>query len=114
MEKCKLINWSNGVWHHGWVTAWNSPNHENVSAVPGSIAIGNENQIFYRGIDNKMHIYYWTPSGWEHAWVGSAAPNWQNVAGDIVVGKYGGNNQVFYRGTDGKMQMYWYDFSTNQ
>src|SRR5690554_1869348 len=90
--KMQTYYWSNGVWHHGWVTAWNSPNHENVSAVPGSIAIGNGNQIFYRGIDNKMHTYYWTPSGWEHAWVGSAAPNWQNVAGDIVIGKYGGNN----------------------
>lgn len=90
--KMQTYYWSNGVWHHGWLTGWNSPNHENVSAVPGSIAIGNGNQIFYRGIDNKMHTYYWTPSGWEHAWVGSAAPNWQNVAGDIVVGKYGGNN----------------------
>jgi len=112
--KMQTYYWSNGAWHHGWLTGWNSPNHENVSAVPGSIAIGNGNQIFYRGIDNKMHTYYWTASGWKHAWISSGAPNWQNVAGDIVVGKYGGNNQVFYRGTDGKMQMYWYDFSINQ
>src|SRR5690625_3392865 len=84
--------WSNGVWHHGWLTGWNSPNHENVSAVPGSIAIGNGNQIFYRGTDNKMHTYYWTGSGWEHAWVGSGAPNWQNVAGDIVVDKFNPNS----------------------
>ncbi len=112
--KIHTYYWTTSGWQHDWLTGWNSPSHENVSAVPGSIAVGNGNQVFYRGTDNKMHTYYWTTSGWQHAWIVNAAPSWQNVAGDIVVGKRGGQNQVYYRGTDGKMQVYWFNFSTSQ
>lgn len=112
--KIHTYYWSAGSWHHDWLTGWNSPSYENVSAVPGSIAVGNGNQIFYRGTDNKVHTYYWDASGWHHGWIVNSAPSWQNVAGDIVVGKDGGQNQVYYRGTDGKMQLYWYDNSTSQ
>lgn len=112
--KIHTYYWTTSGWQHDWLTGWNSPNHENVSAIPGSIAVGNGNQVFYRGTDNKMHVYYWDASGWHHGWIINSAPSWQNVAGDIVVGKNGGQNQVYYRGTDGKMQAYKFNFSSSQ
>ena len=107
-------NTQNG-WMHGWLTlSANNNLNEKASNEPGSLAVGYGNQIFYRGIDNKMHTYYWTQTGWQHNWIVSNAPSSENVAGDVVVGKQGGVNQIFYRGSGGKMHTYWYNSSTSK
>jgi hypothetical protein len=113
--KIHVYYWDqNNGWIHDWLTGWNSPSYENISAQAGSLSIGVGNQLFYRGTDDKMHVYYWTQNnGWQHGWIVNGAPNNQNVAGDIVVGTAYGHNQVFYRGTDGKMHVYYFNASTN-
>lgn len=113
--KIHVYYWTqNNGWIHDWLTGWNSPSYENISAVPGSLAIGVGNQLFYRGTDNKMHVYYWTQNnGWQHGWIVNGASNGENVAGDIVVGTAYGQNQVYYRGVDGKMHVYYFNHTTN-
>lgn len=93
-------------WLHDWVIGWNAPTNQNVHSSINSLAVGEGNQVFYRGTDNKMHTLFWSNGSWNHDWVnGSNAPSNENVAGDVVVGE---GNQVFYRGTDGKMHVYYW------
>jgi hypothetical protein len=74
----------------------------------GSLAVGQGNQVFYRGGDNEMHVYYWNipTNTWEHGWLGgSNPPANQEVDGDVVVDK-NNNNNVFYRNKNGDMCLY--------
>lgn len=93
-------------WLHHWVMPWNAPTTQNMFAMYSAMDVGEGNQVFYRGTDNKVHTLYWVNGVWNHAWIhGQWGPNVQNIVGDI---KAGAGNQLFYRGQDGKVQTYYY------
>src|SRR5690606_37376747 len=89
-------------WRNGWLTSWNQPNTHKAHSQIKSITVGEGNQVYYRGTDNKMQMYYFNTSTnqWEHDWVrGTSIPSYELIDGDLVAGE---GNQIFYRGTDGK------------
>jgi hypothetical protein len=96
-------------WLHDWVISWNAPTNQNVHSSIKALSVGEGNQLFYRGTDNKMHTMYWSNGSWHHDWInGWNAPSNENISGDVVVGE---GNQIFYRGTDGKMHTYYWSNS---
>lgn len=98
---------SSGSYAHGWVDdLWNYTPSK-ISSQAGALAVGEGNQLFYRGEDNWMHSFYWN-GDWNHAFLPQGPNSWK-VAGDVVVGE---GNQVFYRGADGRMQIYYWKNST--
>lgn len=80
-----------------------------ISTAPGSLQTSSNGEIFYRGIDNKMHWYRNVNGNWVHQILPSNYTSAEMVAGDIVVQSPG--NTVYYRGYDGRMQCFYKDGS---
>lgn len=100
-------NFTSG-WTHDWVdpARWNASTWFNVHTAPFSLVVGEGNQLFYRGGDNKMQSYYWTAAnGWQHAWIINGAPSSQDITGTIALGN---QNHLFYRGLHGKLHTYFW------
>ncbi len=88
-----------GKWNMDWMGPENN--------VAGDIeASHHADNIFYRGYDNRMYLFWWDGNSWENDWMGPQ----NNVAGDIMSG--GISNQVWYRGTDHRTYMSWWSQST--
>ncbi|MCJ8154865.1 T9SS type A sorting domain-containing protein [Chryseobacterium sp. SSA4.19] len=104
--KLQMYYWGNNAWVHAYVdpAGSNAYSGYNIHSAPGAISIdkNNNNTVYYRGADNKMHRYYWSSNSWQHEWLGTS--NDTNVYGDVSAGE---GNQIFYRGTDGKMHLYY-------
>lgn len=47
-------------WLHDWVIDEDAPTGQNVHSAIKAISVGEGNQVFYRGSDNKMHTMYWS------------------------------------------------------
>lgn len=95
-------------WRNDWLTGWSQPSSHKAHSQVKSIAVGEGGQVFYRGTDNKMQVYYFNTSTnqWVHDWVrGWSVPSHELIAGDVVVGE---GNQIFYRGVDGKIHTYYW------
>jgi len=102
----EILGFAPQGWLHNWVIAWDAPSDQNVHSSIKALSVGEGNQVFYRGTDNKMHTLFWSSGSWNHDWVnGSNAPSNENIAGDVVAGE---GNQLFYRGSDGKMHVYYW------
>jgi hypothetical protein len=94
---------------HGYIDDFFSTNEYKMASVCNPMVRNNNDVIFYRGSDDKMHIFYWDAgvSDWRHRYPGGTAsypPLSENVDGDIVIS---GQNLVYYRGTDGKIHLYY-------
>lgn len=66
----------------------------------------NDTRVYYRGIDNKMHLYTWlnATNSWQNSLLYLAdVSEDQKISGDIVAS---GTNTVFYRGEDEYLQSY--------
>lgn len=104
--KLQMYYWGNNAWVHAYVdpAGSNASTNNNIHFDAGAISIdkNNNNTVYYRGADNRVHRYYWSNTSWQHQWLGSN--NDANVYGDISAGE---GNQIFYRGTDGKMHLYY-------
>lgn len=104
--KLQMYYWGNNAWVHAYVdpAGSNASSNNNIHSAPGAISIdkNNNNTVYYRGADNRMHRYYWGSNSWQHEWLGTN--NDANVYGDVSAGE---GNQIFYRGTDGKMHLYY-------
>ena len=88
-----------GKWNMDWMGPENN--------VAGDIeASHHADNIFHRGYDNRMYLFWWDGNSWENDWMGPQ----NNVAGDIMSG--GISNQVWYRGTDHRTYMSWWSQST--
>lgn len=105
------FDFSSNQWLHGWIANNWGPSSENVSSIPGSVTVSSNNQIFYRGTDDLVHVHYFGSGSWHHGWMVNGAGNDQKISGGISAGE---NGQIFYRGFDGKMHVYWYNSSTSQ
>jgi hypothetical protein len=90
---------------HGYIDDFFTTNEFTVSSACNSMASNNNDVIFYRGTDNKMHLFRWQSGDWAHSYPAGYPPlvN-ENIDGDIVVS---GQNLVYYRGTDGKIHVYY-------
>ena len=92
-------------WHHEWITNW-SNNTQNVDGDIQVSKIGAVN-VFYKGIDNKLHHCYYDNGQWNHIWHSDWNFNSQDVGGDIALSDNG--QHVFYRGTDSRLHHYYYE-----
>lgn len=74
----------------------------------GSLQVAPNGEVFYRGIDNKMHRYYYNSSGWNHQILYSdynPSHPVDFVKGDIVIAP--SNNDIFYKGNDNRLQIFY-------
>ncbi len=88
--------WDNG-WQHQIITT-----PENISRACGALTVNN-NSLFYRSTDNRIHWISNTGESWVYQGV-LGNSNDRKVGGTIKVGKEG--TQVYYRGTNSKMHTY--------
>lgn len=72
----------------------------------GSLQTTPNGEVFYRGLDNKMHRYYYAGGNWNHQILVNSATS-ELVKGDIVVDPNGGTNNVFYKGNDDRLQTFY-------
>lgn len=99
-------------WKHAWPTqTWNAN-----EKITGGLAVAKpSNQLFYRGADNKVDTYYWTPiKGWQHAWLTRSWSRSEDVDSGPFTISVGKNNQVAYAGADKWMHLYNYNGTTGQ
>lgn len=70
------LNGING-WHHEWLTDWNNSNQN----VTGELAVtDNGDKVFFRGVDNFIHSYYFSNS-WIHVIIPCSSDyNFANMA----------------------------------
>lgn len=100
----------NGIYHHAWVDDYWNTSAYLVSEWPGSIIIGNNNDIYYVGQDDKMHRFYWQ-NDWYHEWIPYVYgnPNLGYLNGDKVKGNIGWDDiskRIVYLGYDGRIQFF--------
>ncbi len=90
-----------------WACYWCVSGDE-ISDSPGSLQTTPNGEVFYRGLDNKMHRYFYSGGKWNHQILAStynpSAPA-DFVKGDIVIDPLG--NSVFYKGFDDRIQMFY-------
>jgi hypothetical protein len=89
----QYVGYSNG-WSHGVIDIKGTSDSK-VSPKPGSIAIGTNGSIFYKGKDNKVHEYYHNGTGWVNRLLPHKYQRKDFVKGDIIAGP---QNQIFYKG----------------
>jgi len=81
-----------------------------ISPSAGTLQTTPNGEVFYRGLDNKMHRYYMNGSNWAHQ-ILSATYNPSHpvdfVQGDITIDP--NNNTVFYKGSDNRLQVFYKD-----
>lgn len=102
---------SGGGWAHADIDWY--PSGFDIHAACGSIAVNENNEIFFRGTDNRMHRFYsvWPAggdngNGWNHEILPGDDAS-QEVAGEVVAGT---NGRVYYKGSDGRLQFYYESF----
>jgi|GEM_PF-6909214 len=88
-----------------WVHAVVLSSAPEVSSKPGSIAVGPDNQLYYRATNDHMYQLYYASGGWHYQSMSTNLQNNQRVSGDITCAP----GQVYYRGEDGKMHIFWFD-----
>jgi beta-glucanase (GH16 family) len=92
----------------------NPPVSSQISSSNGGIAVykNNNNEVFYRGSDNKLHRYYLSGGNYIHEIIPSGFNYTSNqlIAGDVVTSQFDGQN--FYRGGDGRLQIIYYSGGT--
>jgi hypothetical protein len=102
------FNGATGQWDHRYLTSSFDPSERVANVVSASVVDG---KVFYKGLDNKMHLYYLDNGRWVHTWL---TQNWsnnnENVGGQIVV-----NNDcsaVYFTGADGWVHRYYWANNT--
>ncbi len=100
----EIVGYTPAGWRNDWLIGWNQPVQYKMYYNIKSLATG-ANAIYYRGMDNKMQMYYFGNNGWLHDWVrGVNVPNSELIGGDVVVGEA---DQLFYVGADNKVHTYY-------
>ena len=90
--------------------------------VYGDVVVGENNQVFYPGINGTLQNYYYKHSegaggGWQHGFVGLTVEADVGITTKVhldcgsldVAPLTEGGNRVFYRGQDNTMHYYFYD-----
>lgn len=104
----------NDNYYHWWIDDdWNDwANISEVSSVSGSVTISPNGDIVYRGVDDKIHIYYYSSGDWKHKMPNYSYGNFPGnsnadfVKGDVQCDK---NNNIIYKGFDNRLQLFWYN-----
>ncbi|UYZ62105.1 S8 family peptidase [Hymenobacter weizhouensis] len=96
-------NSATSQWDHSYLSTTFNGNEQADGSVVACPADGN---IYYRGQDGKMHVYYLSNGQWVHGWM---VQNWngnEDVSGQIDVSPDG--SSVYYTGADGWIQRYYW------
>ena len=102
---------STGFYHWYLTSNWNCYwciSNDLISPTVGTLQTTPNGEVFYRGIDNKMHRYYYESGNWNHQILSSTYNPTHPVdfvKGDIVVDP--NINSVFYKGSDNRLQIFY-------
>ena len=97
----------NGQYQQWWIDEdWGNPTTR-ISGTHGSMAIDADGNIGYKGMDNKMHRFYydWQQAKWKHQFLNHPSNSWTDVKGDVVIEKVTGN--ILYKGKDNRVQAFY-------
>lgn len=88
-------------------------NDDYISTAAGSLQTSENGEIFYRGLDNKLHWYHNQNGNWIHQILPSSYTNDELVQGDVIVESTNNANSVYYKGNDNRIQLFYKDGSGN-
>ena len=101
-----------GGFYHGYLrNNWWIGDYDKVSTDPGSIQIAEDGDIFFKGVDAKLHRYYLLNGIWTHMILPSNYSGNDFVKGDIVIEP--GTKHPHYKGADNRVQAFWIDNNGN-
>lgn len=99
-----------GFYHWYLRNDWWIGDYDKVYPQAGALQTAPNGDIFFKGIDSKMHRYYFAGGVWNHQIFNH--PNTASyIDGDIVIDPNTLN--VFYRGADNRLQTFWKDGAGN-
>jgi hypothetical protein len=107
-SRLQCYYWEANTWNHTWLTDWNN-NSQNV----GEFIVMCPNNIYYQGIDNKIHRYNYNYNSnsnsynWEHSILPTGGDINKNIIGPLSVNAQG--TQIYYKGQDGRLQCYYWE-----
>lgn len=91
--------------YHDYISSGGKDESDKVFNSPGALQTAPNGDIFFRGVDNKMHRYYYGDGVWNQELLNHPNNSATLVKGDIVVDPTTLN--VFYRGFDNRLQSFW-------
>lgn len=97
-----------GFYHWYLTSNWSCPwcvTNDKVSTNPGCIQVAENGEVFFIGLDNKLHWYRSNGYSWFHSIMPHPDMGNSRVSGNIVVEP--DTNNVFYRGYDGRLQVFY-------
>lgn len=111
----KFINaWSDGTFHVNFFNAVGAgPNDLKVLNGPNCVVNSKYGDIFYVGIDYKIHRLRLSGGTWYHQLIGSYGNPSNITAGELTLDEQDNNANitVFYRGWDNRLQCQWFNGS---
>jgi hypothetical protein len=97
-----------------WSTTTESWQHGilGTKKITGDLAVGEGNQVFFKGDDSHLCTYSWQNGNWNFAQLSNAiSKKVHDNEGSLAVGA---GNQIFYRGkSDNEMHIYYWNIPTN-
>jgi beta-glucanase (GH16 family) len=97
------------AYHHKWVDN-TPPTGATPISTPRSIAIASNGDIYYIGIDHKIHFYHQESGEWTHFLLPYSYSNADLALGDLLVqdGPYG--EDIYYKGVNNQAQLLYYEY----
>lgn len=71
-----------------------------------SIEVANNGEIFYKGLDFRIHRFFSNGTNWNHEILGNNNFN-ELVSGDICIDNNGNSNTILYKGYDNRIHCYY-------
>lgn len=109
-NKIHRYYWS-GTWQHQLLpyTYGNANGYPQADYVLGDVIVGSNNQVFYKGFDNRVQAFWINGGVYQHAWIDDFWSTSQymvsTTAGAMTIAADG---QLYYIGTDNKIhRLYW-------
>lgn len=102
---------SSGFYHWYLSDNWNCfwcNTSDLISNSSGSLQVSSNGDVFFKGIDNKVHRYYFNNTSWTHEILYSSYNLSQPsdfVQNDLIIDP--NNNNVFYKGYDNRLQIFY-------
>lgn len=107
-NKIQFFSWNNATysWDHKWILGKNANPDFNIA---GDFSVGNNDVVYYRGIDGYLDRYYKVAGVWTHqdVYEGPTLSMRVSIASNSIATL--DDNRVVIRTTDNKLLLYTYD-----
>lgn len=105
-DKANQFRWDvpSQTWKHSWLEGMDAPDDHDIN---GDVAVGENDEVFYRGPDGFIQTYYRVSGAWTHAWIDPGASSGKKISNQPNSLSIGASNELFYRGNDNYIHQYY-------